>query len=64
MVGPILWPLMNISTTKHDNLDNFRTSRFTRFDFEAKGNSKWPIKSLSYHDLRVKCDVLDQYSFI
>ena len=64
MFGPILWPSMNTNSTKHDNLGNFKTRGSTRFDFGARGNSKWPIKSLSYHDLRVKCDVLDQYSFI
>ena len=57
MFGPILWPLMNISTTKHYNLDNFRARGSTSLDFGASGNWKWPMESLSLHELmRVKGD--------
>ena len=38
MFGPILWPLMNTTSTKYDNLDNFRTRGTTGFDFGASGN--------------------------
>ena len=48
--GPILWPLMNISTTKHYNLDNFRTRGSTGFNFGASGNGKRPIESLRNHE--------------
>ena len=62
MYGPILWPSMNTNSTKHDNLGNFKTRGSTRFDFGASGNWKWPMETLSYHELRVKCDVFDQYT--
>ena len=55
--GPILWPLMNIRTTKHYNLNNFRTRGTTGFDFGASSSWKWPIECLWYHEH-------DQYSFI
>ena len=48
--GPILWPLMNTTSTKYENLDNFWTRGTTGFDFGASGNWKWPIRSLSYHE--------------
>ena len=60
MYGPILWPSMNTNSTKHDNLGNFKTRGSTRFDFGASGNWKWPMETLSCHELRVKGDVFDQ----
>ena len=60
--GPILWPLMKGISTEHDNLDNFKSRGSTGFDYGAIANWKWPMESLSYHELRVKCDVFDQYT--
>ena len=51
MLGPILWPLMNTTNTKHDNLDNFTSRGYTSFYFGASGNWKSPIESLRYHKL-------------
>ena len=53
---------MNTASTKYDNLGNFNSRGSTGFDFGAIGNWKWPMESLSYHELRVKCDVFDQYT--
>ena len=39
--GPILWPLMKVISTEHDNLDNFKSIGSTGFDFGANnGNSR------------------------
>ena len=57
MFGAILWPLMKSTSTKHDDLDNFRTRGTPAFDFGVSGNSKWPIELLRYHEH-------DQYSFV
>ena len=55
MFEQILWLLMKSTSTKHDNLDNFRTRGTPGFDFGASANSKWPIELLRYQ-------VHDQYS--
>ena len=51
-------------STEHDNLDNFKSRGSTGFDFGASGNLKWPMESLSYHELEETCNVFDRYSFI
>ena len=49
MFEQILWLLMKTTSTKHDNLDNFRTRGTPGFEFGASGIWKWPIESLRYH---------------
>ena len=43
---------MNTTSTKYENLDNFKSRGSTAFDFGASGNWKWPSESLNYLELK------------